>query len=537
MAPSVKRPGPGIAVATYGQLVFEACPGDGCEFWLTATDQDLCVDAPYLVADTPLFYQWEELIGTTWTPISGATEPTYSRFWGWSAPGAHSVRCKVNDDGLCAHDPEFTSSPFTVTVVEVAAISGPDEAYVNTDATFQTTTNPTGHEHQIQWSGGGEPETDTGPSFTTKWADEGAKTVEACFLVHSPGCCKTKDVTVTCPGIAVDGPGAVCANCNATFTVTTEPAGQEDQVTWTAVGGQPPDGSGKTFTTKWAAGSKAKTVTAWLGSCGKSVSVKVIKILSATVEPPPPLWRTKVGFGEWVTCWTEDGVQVTWSVDPVGTGGHVVPPGPAEVTTFYAPKPAEAKAFYSLVHAMLDEADCLIGFEVVPPSGCEWSGVGPYAPPTLEPGDALIFAGYIYKAVVTPSDVSFLHLECVDHVDEYTVPLPAGGVVEAEWNWPFHIVYHPAQGVNVCMEDRVATDIWDIECLVDESTHQYRGCGWEVNSPLQYLPDVGDPVPWLAENLNHFTFYWSTPPNPNGSGKVERNYVPGVVMGPWKLKQ
>ena len=52
-------------------------------------------------------------------------------------------------------------------------------ACIGCDITFTATTDPTGYEDDVEWSGGGEPATDSGATFTTYWDTSGTKTVTA----------------------------------------------------------------------------------------------------------------------------------------------------------------------------------------------------------------------------------------------------------------------------------------------------------------------------------------------------------------------
>ncbi|HEY3412833.1 MAG TPA: PKD domain-containing protein [Armatimonadota bacterium] len=92
--------------------------------------------------------------------------------------------------------------------------------------------------------------------------------------------------TVVVLGIdAVSGPTEICPNTEATYTVTTIPAGFEDRVTWTG-GGNPVGWSGATFTTKWDTHG-TKTVMASLCGQSQSVTVNVKQVTLQSLDCPP----------------------------------------------------------------------------------------------------------------------------------------------------------------------------------------------------------------------------------------------------------
>jgi len=141
--------------------------------------------------------------------------------------------------------------------------------------TFTVTTDPSGHEDLVEWSGGGDPSTGSGSTFTTECDTWGTKTVTASCGESS----KDKQVTIVEVDYVTSNKDTACVNCYVQFTATTKPPGKESLVHWS--GGQSPStGSGKTFNTKWALPGN-KTVTA---SCCDSIKTKDVTIICPSGE-------------------------------------------------------------------------------------------------------------------------------------------------------------------------------------------------------------------------------------------------------------
>jgi hypothetical protein len=83
-------------------------------------------------------------------------------------------------------------------IVAVADVTSSVEATcLYSDVTFTVTTNPTGNEDMVSWSGGGTPSTQSGgATFTTCWSTTGTKTVTARCGTPTATWDKTIDVTV-----------------------------------------------------------------------------------------------------------------------------------------------------------------------------------------------------------------------------------------------------------------------------------------------------------------------------------------------------
>jgi hypothetical protein len=73
-----------------------------------------------------------------------------------------------------------------------------------------------------------------------------------------------------------------CVGCDVTFTVTTGPSGHEEDVSWSAPGGDPNSGTGDSFTTSW---DTAGTKTATASLCGSSDSNQVTVVEVASLLP------------------------------------------------------------------------------------------------------------------------------------------------------------------------------------------------------------------------------------------------------------
>jgi hypothetical protein len=86
-----------------------------------------------------------------------------------------------------------------VTIAEVASVTSYldiDKACVGCSITFTATTDPTGYEDDVSWSGGGNPTTGTGGTFSTTWDTTGTKTVTASC---GSGSSVSKQVTIAAP--------------------------------------------------------------------------------------------------------------------------------------------------------------------------------------------------------------------------------------------------------------------------------------------------------------------------------------------------
>ena len=90
--------------------------------------------------------------------------------------------CKDCDSGTCKP-------------IKVSSVTSDNGACVNCSITFTAITNPSGNEDDVSWSGGGNPSTGSGSTFTTYWDTTGTKTVTASLCSTS----KSKDVTVAEP--------------------------------------------------------------------------------------------------------------------------------------------------------------------------------------------------------------------------------------------------------------------------------------------------------------------------------------------------
>jgi hypothetical protein len=136
--------------------------------------------------------------------------------------------------------------------VEVPPVtSDKDATCVNCDIKFEITTNPAGHEGEVSWTGGGNPATGSGKTFTTKWADPGVKTVTATCGTSN----KSKEVkivkveinpasSIACDGEAVNvdlvvTPANAKDNLNNVQFTATKPGG--------GVGFDNPSGQGITL--------------------------------------------------------------------------------------------------------------------------------------------------------------------------------------------------------------------------------------------------------------------------------------------------
>ena len=106
---------------------------------------------------------------------------------------------KCCDDGTCVNNcpsgeccDDGTCKPMEVDSVTSDKDSAPIQCE---DITFTVTTNPSGYESNVSWSGGGDPSTGSGATFTTHWDTSGIKTVTASLCDSS----ESKQVTIFCP--------------------------------------------------------------------------------------------------------------------------------------------------------------------------------------------------------------------------------------------------------------------------------------------------------------------------------------------------
>jgi hypothetical protein len=97
-------------------------------------------------------------------------------------------------------------------------------------------------------------------------------------------CINGNCVTIDVNSVTVDA-NSVCVGCNVTFTVITDPCGYEDDVEWSAPGGDPNSGTGETFTTSWDT-TGTHTATAFLCDSNDSNDVTVVEV--ASLEPNDP---------------------------------------------------------------------------------------------------------------------------------------------------------------------------------------------------------------------------------------------------------
>jgi|GEM_PF-2384268 len=170
---------------------------------------------------------------------------------------------------------------------------------------------------QVQWTAaGGNPSYGTGPSFSTRWATPGDKTVSA----QCGGTSQRAYVGVGQLTAIKASASTVCVNTPVTFTATGT---YLNNVRWSAGGGNPNTGSGPSFTTQWNFPG-VMTVTASCGSTYKSITVSVGTVLA--IDPP----KAVLGIDE-LQPFTAVGPytdNTQWTTDPPGD------PPSAKGTTF-----------------------------------------------------------------------------------------------------------------------------------------------------------------------------------------------------------
>jgi hypothetical protein len=99
-------------------------------------------------------------------------------------------------------------------------------ACVGCDITFTATTDPTGYEDDVEWSGGGEPATGSGATFTTHWDTSGTKTVtaELCDSEESKQVTIVKVDKVVESGTTDEGPIYVCPDDTVSLEAKPNPS-------------------------------------------------------------------------------------------------------------------------------------------------------------------------------------------------------------------------------------------------------------------------------------------------------------------------
>jgi hypothetical protein len=185
----------------------------------------------------------------------------------------------------------------TITVLSVqinSVTSDKNVECVGSNIRFTATTNPSGQENNVSWSGGGHPDTGTGPTFDTHWHTSDIYTVTA-SICGSQG---TKQVTIVEVGEVraggkstgqtlflanddLDEPaerellnqGVIADLFADTLAVSTTP----DSFSWTPLCGSLPkicpyDANGATFTAK---DHDLRTITATCCDSSKSMSIAI----------------------------------------------------------------------------------------------------------------------------------------------------------------------------------------------------------------------------------------------------------------------
>ena len=192
---------------------------------VTSDKDNTCIgcDITFTVTTNPAGYydliEWSGG-GTPPSQSGGATFTTH-----WDTAGIKTVTATCCD----------SAKQKQVTIVEVASVtSDKDEECDGQNVTFTVTTNPSGFESLVSWSGGGTPATGTGATFTTKWSTGGTKTVTACCCSS----CASKEVDIISELTVLPGEAYVAVNGTKAFSV------------WACVGGSATDVTGSaTFTT------------------------------------------------------------------------------------------------------------------------------------------------------------------------------------------------------------------------------------------------------------------------------------------------
>lgn len=236
--------------------------------------------------------------GTPDTQTGGATFTTQ---WGGAGSKTVTATCGTSNGNK------------DVTIVSIASVtSDKDDAEVNSNVVFTVTTNPTGHGSLVSWSGGETPATQSGgATFTTQWSTVGSKTVTATCGSSAAGKTVTIGNSVTDVVSVTADNSTVAAGSNVVFTVTTDPAGEENLVSWSGGGTPASQNGGATFTTQWS-DPGSKTVTASSGTSSQTADVTVVGVQDVSADSSYILINSNVVF----TVTTDPAgneSMVTWS--------------------------------------------------------------------------------------------------------------------------------------------------------------------------------------------------------------------------------
>ncbi|MFZ2471976.1 MAG: choice-of-anchor K domain-containing protein [Methanothrix sp.] len=184
-------------------------------------------------ADTATYdYQWQRLIGSTWTNISAATNPSYS-FTAYASDSGKRYRVLVSykSGSSC----EVASGIATLTVRPSITLTGPANQTVcdGASATFSVTATPT-NTYNYQWqenSGSGWSNipgaTISSYSVTGTSSNNGSQ-YRVLVGYDAEGSCQKESNAATLtvrPPITLTGPAnqTVCDGASATFSVTATP--------------------------------------------------------------------------------------------------------------------------------------------------------------------------------------------------------------------------------------------------------------------------------------------------------------------------
>jgi hypothetical protein len=158
----------------------------------TCVDQSVQIYAVLIPGYSGEIEQWDwEFTGALEGTFVGDNDSSTATVWSGS-PGTYEARAW----GQCCICGEWGSDCAIVKVVEVASVTSNYQGKcINCDITFIATTDPSGYGDLISWSGGGNPSTGSGSTFTTNWNTAGTKTVTATCGTGS----KSKQVTIAAP--------------------------------------------------------------------------------------------------------------------------------------------------------------------------------------------------------------------------------------------------------------------------------------------------------------------------------------------------
>ncbi len=271
------------------------------------------------------------------------------------------------------------------------------------------------------------------------------------------------------------------------------------------------------------AGDYTVTAKCCSSSLGDWITVNALEIRSQTISPEPSdnRDRTTLGLGEQVLCSIYPSVTVDWSLE----GGGSVQPETGTYTIFTASKSPS----YTVIHAEIEDVDCTLDFEAIPPEGMEYGPDNEWTdeyPHTDGPPNVFIGNGRYFPITILPTTVSFYGLEFRENLpgNNWTWPDGTSGSIPSQ-KVPFSVNFGNHGG------DSVEAPPEPYSYLHDGNS--YVAFSYFADVPLEYKNEIGVWVEFMSASENRHEVKFTS----SGSCSLKviaDNTQESDAEGPWQ---